>query len=158
MNLIAAWLCTCSQICLASQETVPINIQRKCVPAGAHTALRRVELLLCSYSCHDIVVLLLKPGGTQNFSTFPVACDRKKWHRGLKGYFKAVNNARNSQKKFRQLLWATLKITQNCLTLKPSNLDNFEHIHYYLNSSRFWPTVVKRATNNQAYQHRMYCA
>jgi hypothetical protein len=39
------------------------------------------------------------------------------------------------------------------VTLKSrSNLDNFEHIHYYLNSSRFWPTVVNRATNNQANQ------
>jgi hypothetical protein len=36
--------------------------------------------------------------------------------------------------------------------VKSSNLDNFEHIHYYLHSSRFWPTVVNRATNNQAYQ------
>jgi hypothetical protein len=36
--------------------------------------------------------------------------------------------------------------------IKSSNLDNFEHIHYYLNSSRFWPTVVNRATNNQANQ------
>jgi hypothetical protein len=36
--------------------------------------------------------------------------------------------------------------------LKSSNLDNFEHIHYYLYSSRFWLTVVNRATNNQANQ------
>jgi hypothetical protein len=41
--------------------------------------------------------------------------------------------------------------------LKSSNLDNFEHIHNYLNSSRFWPTVVKRATNNQAYQSNAAC-
>jgi hypothetical protein len=38
------------------------------------------------------------------------------------------------------------------LPLKSSNLDNFEHIHKYLHSSRFWPTVMNRATNNQAYQ------
>jgi hypothetical protein len=42
----------------------------------------------------------------------------------------------------------------NC-SLKLSNLDHFEGIQQYLYSSRFWPTVVKRATNNQAYQ-RLY--
>jgi hypothetical protein len=38
----------------------------------------------------------------------------------------------------------------NVKVLKSSNLDNFEGTYKYLNSSRFWPTVVKRATNNQA--------
>jgi hypothetical protein len=43
-------------------------------------------------------------------------------------------------------------VDANARSVKSSNFDNFEGIHYYLYSSRFWPTVVKRATNNQAYQ------